>query len=87
MGYITARGNHPMALEVQLGNLVQSRVEFNSYYNLKDLKKQYEMVVLATGNPDECKRLGIWKTDMVANLTGAYVEGSFDPFTAEVVRQ
>lgn len=84
LGYITARGNHPMALEVQLGKLVQSRVEYNSYQTLDELKRKYDSVVVATGKPDEGKRLGIWSTDVVANLTGAYIEGSFDPFTAEV---
>jgi len=84
LGYMTARGNHPMALEVQLGNLVRSKIEYSSYHTVDDLKQQYDYVIVATGTPDEAKRLGIWHTDVTANLTGAYVEGSFDPFTAEV---
>lgn len=84
LGFITVRGNHPEALEVQLGDMSRSPVITNSYHTLDDLKKAYEYVVVATGNSQEPRRQHIWETDIVANLMGANITGSFDPHAAEV---
>ncbi len=84
LGYITARGNYPEALEVQLGDMSRAPVEVNSCYTLDDLKARYDVVVVATGNNREARRQGTWETDVTANLIGAAVRGTFDPYTAEV---
>lgn len=84
LGYITVRGNHPDALEVQLGDMSKSPVITNSYHTLDDLKNDYDYVIVATGNSQESRRQQIWETDIVANLMGANIIGSFDPHAAEV---
>ncbi len=84
LGYITARGNYPGALEVQLGDLSRAKVVMNSYFTLDDLKESYDYVVVATGNEKESKRQQVWETDVVANLLGVNIIGSFEPNTAQV---
>lgn len=84
LGYITARGNYPEALEVQLGDLSRAKIVMNSYFTLDDLKERYDYVVVATGNEKEPMRQQVWETDVVANLLGANIIGSFDPNTAQV---
>jgi len=84
LGYITARGNHPRALEVQLGDLSQALVFTNNYYTVDDLKSKYDVVVVATGNSNEAKRQRCWETDVVANLIGASIRGTFNPRQAEI---
>lgn len=84
LGYITARGNHPSALEVQLGDISKSPVFSNNYYTIDDLKGKYDVVVVATGNSNEPKRQQIWETDIVANIIGASIRGKFNSHQAEV---
>ncbi|MHB1041370.1 MAG: NAD(P)/FAD-dependent oxidoreductase [Eubacteriales bacterium] len=84
LGYITARGNHPGSLEVQLGDMSGAPVITNSFSTLDDLRSEYDYVVVATGNSQEPRRQHIWETDVVSNLIGANLSGSFDPCTAEV---
>jgi len=84
LGYITARGNHPRALEVQLGDISKAPVFTNNYYTIDDLKGRYDVVVVATGNSNEAKRQQLWETDIVANLIGASIRGNFSPQQAEV---
>lgn len=84
LGYITVRGNHPDSLEVQLGDILKSPVITNSFYTLDDLKERYDYVVVAIGNSQESRRQQIWETDVVTNLIGANIIGSFDPNTAEL---
>ncbi len=84
LGYITARGNHPKALEVQLGDISKAPVFTNNYFTLDDLKEKYDVVVVATGNSNEPKRQQTWETDIVANIIGASIRGHFNPHQAEV---
>jgi flavin-dependent dehydrogenase len=84
LGYITVRGNHPDSLEVQLGDMLKSPVITNSFYTLDDLKEKYDYVVVAIGNSQESRRQQIWETDVVTNLIGANIIGSFDPNTAQL---
>ena len=84
LGYITTRGNHPYALEVQLGDISKAPVFTNTYYTIDDLKEKYDVVVVATGNSNESKRQQIWETDIVANIIGASIRGSFNPNQAQV---
>ncbi len=84
LGYITVRGNHPDALEVQLGDISKAPVITNSYFTLDDLKDKYDYVVVATGNSREPKRQQVWETNVVTNLIGVNIIGTFDPNTAEV---
>ncbi len=84
LGYITARGNHPHALEVQLGDISKAPVFTNNYYTIDDLKAKYDVIVVATGNSNEPKRQRIWETDIVANIIGASIRGTFNPHQAEV---
>ena len=84
LGYITSRGNHPCALEVQLGDISKAPVFTNNYYTIDDLKGKYDVVVVATGNSNEPKRQRIWETDIVANIIGASIRGTFNPHQAEV---
>lgn len=84
LGFITVRGNHPDALEVQLGDISKAPVITNSYYTLDDLKEKYDYIVYAAGNNQEPRRQEIWETDVVTNLIGANITGSFDPNTSEI---
>lgn len=40
---------------------------------------EYDYVVVTTGNSQEPRRQHIWETDVVSNLIGANLSGSFTP--------
>ncbi|WP_315673809.1 hypothetical protein [Clostridium sp. 19966] len=47
--YANIRGRHKNSYECQLEKQVKAKINFNSAYEYKDLCKEFEYVVLATG--------------------------------------
>lgn len=77
LGYLTARGNHSGSLEVQISQQLDTKINFDAFENLDDLRRAYDYVVVAIGNPRETRRLDNWETDVPVNLMGATIRGKF----------
>ncbi|SHK01747.1 Dehydrogenase (flavoprotein) [Anaerobranca californiensis DSM 14826] len=81
LGYIHMAGPDERGILAQLKAFIKSPIHFNAIVNFRDLAKEYEHVVIATGTPEIPKLLGVWKTDVVGYVRGATVKGYFDPYT------
>lgn len=57
IGYITIRGNHERSLENQLAKLVDSPINYNNKPDYQKLKREFDEVIIATGDPRTIKRL------------------------------
>ncbi|MFZ5989629.1 MAG: FAD-dependent oxidoreductase [Bacillota bacterium] len=84
IGYTTIRGNHKESLESQLAGYVKSNIVFNSNVRWQDLEKDYDRIIVATGDPIISMELGVWKTDTEAFLKGCIVKGKFDLGAAKI---
>ncbi len=78
LGYTTIRGNDKRSLESQLASQIQSTINFNSNMTWQELEKEFDQIVIATGDPIISIELGVWKTDVEAFLMGCKVKGRFD---------
>lgn len=78
-GYFLERGQGPRSLETQLANSLKSRVNYNCRGNYSELAREYDYVVVATGNRQVAASLGIWKDIFSTTVRGAVVQGKFDP--------
>ncbi|MCX7921518.1 MAG: NAD(P)-binding protein [Clostridia bacterium] len=78
IGYTTIRGNDERSLERQLAKQVQSEINFNSTVTWQELEKDFDKVIIATGDPTISMELGVWNTDTEAFLMGCIVKGKFD---------
>ncbi|HOB21111.1 MAG TPA: FAD-dependent oxidoreductase [Candidatus Atribacteria bacterium] len=79
LGYTNIRGRHPDSFESQLAAQVRSDIIYNSDKTYDDLLKEFDRVVLATGDAEDACRLGNFRADLTVSLRGATVEGSFVP--------
>lgn len=77
-GYTNVRGRHENSYENQLAKLVKSKIIFNSAYEYEHLCKEFEYVVLATGDGEYASHLGNYRSDLTCTIRGATIEGSFD---------
>jgi flavin-dependent dehydrogenase len=85
IGHITVRGNHERSLENQLAKLVKSKIKYNIRPNYHDLKKEFDKIIIATGDPSTTKKLKQWKkTDVSVKIIGATIEGKFEPTTVKM---
>jgi flavin-dependent dehydrogenase len=84
IGYTNIRGRQSDSYEVQLSNQVKSRIEFNSKYEYEELCKNYDAVVLATGDSDYASHLGNFRNDLSCTVHGATIEGIFETDTPHV---
>ncbi|MBZ4644659.1 MAG: hypothetical protein JG777_148 [Clostridia bacterium] len=81
IGYITIRGRHEQSLEKQIAANIKKRIIFNSDRTVEDLLKNYDKVVLATGNGSYSEKFNNYTAHVPVNLKGATIEGDFDPNT------
>ncbi|KMT22534.1 NAD(P)/FAD-dependent oxidoreductase [Clostridium cylindrosporum] len=77
IGYTNIRGRHEDSYERQLEKQIKSKINFNSTYDYEDLCKDYDYVVLATGDGEYASRLGNYKCDLTCTIKGATVQGNF----------
>jgi digeranylgeranylglycerophospholipid reductase len=79
LGYFVERGRGSESLESQLyRHLRRTPVYFNSNADYKELSKGYDWVVVATGNENAARELGVWMDKELVRVIGAVVLGSFD---------
>lgn len=78
VGYTTIRGNDERSWENQLYKQIKSEIVFNSTATWQSLEKDYDWIIIATGDPTISRELGVWRTDTEAFLKGCIVKGKFD---------
>ncbi len=78
LGYFFLRGHDPASAETQLYNSLKSKVHFNTRGDYADLARQYDYVVVANGQYDITRTLGLWSNLYQTYLIGANVIGDFD---------
>ncbi|MBK5240042.1 NAD(P)/FAD-dependent oxidoreductase [Clostridium sp.] len=77
IGYTNVRGRHQDSYECQLEKQVKSKINFNSTYEYEKLCKDFDYVVLATGDGQYASDLGNYRCDLTCTIKGATVQGEF----------
>lgn len=77
IGYTNIRGRHENSYESQLEKQVKCNINFNSTFEYEELCKDFEYVVLATGDGEYASHLGNYKCDLTCTIKGATVQGEF----------
>ncbi|WP_003544912.1 NAD(P)/FAD-dependent oxidoreductase [Desulfotomaculum nigrificans] len=78
-GYFVERGQGEKSLESQLSRSLKTRIHYNCRANYSELAREYDYVVVATGNREVAASLGIWKNIFTTLVRGAMVLGNFNP--------
>ncbi|ACV63704.1 Dehydrogenase (flavoprotein)-like protein [Desulfofarcimen acetoxidans DSM 771] len=78
LGYFFLRGHDPVSIETQLFESIRSKVNFNFRADYAELARQFDYVVVANGQYDISRTLGIWSNTYETYLIGAIVIGDFD---------
>jgi digeranylgeranylglycerophospholipid reductase len=78
IGYTTIRGHDDRSWECQLERQIKSQINFNSTVTWQELEKDFDRIVVATGDSSISRELGVWTTDEEAFLKGCIVKGNFD---------
>jgi len=78
LGYTSIRGHDDRSWECQLARQIKTEIHFNSTVTWQELEKDFNWIVIATGDPTVSRELGVWKTDVEAFLKGCIVKGKFD---------
>ena len=84
LGYFLYRGSEPDSIENQLARNLKSKIFLNTEVNYKELKNDYDYVVVASGSPFEAKQLGIWQDIIKMSVKGTVVSGDFETDTFKV---
>lgn len=84
IGYLNVRGRQRNSYEVQLKNQVKSSIEYNSEYEYEELCKNFDAVVLATGDAAYAAHLGNYRSDLTCTARGATIVGNFEADTPHV---
>jgi len=80
LGWLFKRGQDPGTVENQLASQIKSRIIFNTFATLDDLKDQYDHIIVATGNNSLIPTsLGISTPILQTWVRGQVVLGEFDP--------
>ncbi|MFZ5987541.1 MAG: NAD(P)-binding protein [Bacillota bacterium] len=78
LGYTSIRGHDNRSWECQLFKQIKTNIHFNSTITWQELERDFDWIVIATGDPTISRELGVWKTDTEAFLKGCIVKGKFD---------
>ncbi|AEG59285.1 NAD(P)/FAD-dependent oxidoreductase [Desulforamulus ruminis] len=79
LGYFVERGQGDQSLEVQLNKMIKSPIYYNCQADYSELAREYDYVVVASGNREIAATLGIWKDIFITMVRGAIVLGDFNP--------
>jgi flavin-dependent dehydrogenase len=79
IGYTTVRGADERSPENQLARHVRSPITYGRAPDVYALAREYDWVVVATGDPTWAKEFLQWQTDIVWSIRGAVVTGEFNP--------
>lgn len=77
IGNTNIRGRHENSYECQLEKQLMTKINFNSTYEYEELCKDFEYVILATGDGEYASHLGNYRCDLTCTIRGATVEGDF----------
>jgi flavin-dependent dehydrogenase len=77
IGYTNIRGRHENSFENQLARQVKTPIVYQSDREYQQVAKDFEYVVLATGDGAYASQLGNYRVDLTCSIKGALVEGSF----------
>lgn len=81
-GYFFQRDKENNSLKKQLySHLKNPRIVFNKIADYKELLKQYDYVVVGSGNSNFTKEKGCWYNWITTYVKGATILGDFDPNT------
>lgn len=81
LGYIFNRGGGRTTLERQLFDQVDAYFYFDTYvmdWLISDMKKQFDAVVIATGDIDIPKQLGILKDSTIMQVRSGIIDGKYE---------
>lgn len=85
LGHFVARGKGEESLESQMKrHLRRTPVHYNSNADYKELSKSYDWVVVATGNDNAAKELGIWEDEGLVHVIGGVALGKFDSGSSSI---
>lgn len=84
MGWYLERGQSPRSLVPCIHKQTKTQVLFNTKVNYKDIAQNYDYIVLATGNGQAAKELGLWHNTFRARIRCAVVLGKFSPVRTEM---
>lgn len=77
IGYTNVRGRHENSFERQLEKQLKSKIIFNSKYDYETLCKEFDYVILATGDGEYASNLGNYRCDLTCTIVGTTVVGDF----------
>ncbi|MGB9781188.1 NAD(P)-binding protein [Caldanaerobacter sp.] len=84
LGYIFERGQGENSVENQIAKNLTSKIFFNINANYESLMKEYDHVVIATGNSMMAKSITEWENIVSASIKGGIAIGNFEPDTVYV---
>lgn len=84
LGYFVELGQAPGSVANQILSQVKTPVRFNTRADYSLLAREYDNVVVASGNSEAAKILGCWEDINSAWVMGATVLGSFDPYAMKM---
>ncbi|MGB9804185.1 NAD(P)/FAD-dependent oxidoreductase [Desulfofundulus sp.] len=84
LGYLLVRGRSPLSIENQLAAGLKSPVIFETVADPQELARDFDWVVVATGDSKPTRQLNLWKEYSSAVIKGALVLGEFDPRTFHI---
>jgi flavin-dependent dehydrogenase len=79
LGYMALRGRDDRSVERQLERHISAPIQFGVDPDLSELAREYDRVVVATGDHELASRLGQWQPDTRWLVRGALVRGAFRP--------
>lgn len=79
IGYITIRGDDERSLERQLMRHIVSEIRYGTEPDIWELRREFDWVVVATGNYDWSRTLSSYTPHMNWSIRAAAVTGEFDP--------
>ncbi len=77
LGYIFKRGVEEYSIENQLASKIKASVTYNSDVEIKEIKKEFDQVVVATAMPTIARELKVWTDAFVSQARIATVVGDF----------
>jgi digeranylgeranylglycerophospholipid reductase len=79
LGFTTIRGSDERALEQQLLRHVRSPIHFNQSPDVFELHREYDWVVVATGDQQWTREFLQWTPHITWTVRGAIVKGDYNP--------
>lgn len=79
LGYIFKKSSEKDSLENQLASIADTPVNFDTNINLKDLKNNFDHIIVATGSHTIADELNTWKLTFQAHIRTAKIVGDFKP--------